>query len=138
MESMRAVEMEETLYQDGDLVVTSRTVRTASRTIAIANVAAATVETFPASRAPGIVVAAVGGVVGGVCLASGGESLVVGLVFALAALAIGAAMAMSAHERYMVRVELLGGKAHKFHGTGDRAIVEAAVAAINRAAEEKH
>lgn len=122
-------------YEGGQLKVTPLAVHTAGgRSIATANIAAATVETVPASRAPGIVVAVVGLLVGGACLASGGESQAVGMVFGAVSLIAGVAMAALAHERYMVRVELLGGKGRQALGTRDLVEAQAAAEAINRAA----
>jgi hypothetical protein len=107
---------------------------TAGRVIALANVAGATVDTVPANRGAGIVVAVVGIVIGGACLASGSEAQGVGVVFGLLALAVGAMMAVQAHERYRVRVELVGGKAHHVAATADRDAARAAVREINEAA----
>lgn len=123
------------IYEGHDLKVTSLVVSTAGgQSIATANIAAATVETLPASRAPGIVVALVGLLVGGACLTSGGESQAVGLLFGGVALALGLAMAVLAHERYIVRVELLGGKGRQALGTQDQEEAKQAAEAINRAA----
>jgi hypothetical protein len=104
------------------------------RSIATANIAAATVETVPAARAPGIVVALVGIVVGGACLASGGESQAVGLVFGGVSLVVGLTMAALAHERHAVHLELVGGRGRQALGCRDQEEALEAAATINRAA----
>lgn len=122
-------------YEGHGLKVTALAVWTpGGQSIATANIAAATVETLPAARAPGIVVALVGLTVGGGCLVAGGESQAVGLVFGGLALLVGLTMAALAHERHLVRVELVGGKGRQALGVRDAEEARAAAEAINRAA----
>jgi hypothetical protein len=124
------------LYTAGKAQVTARLVRSAGgRSIPLAGIAAAEVQVLAANRAAGLVVAVVGLLVGGSCLATGSESQLVGLVFGGMALAVGLTMALSAHERFVVRVVGAGGKSWIVLGTDDRTQAEGLAAAIEQAAD---
>lgn len=124
------------VYRDSQISVDPLMVTPAEgKPIAVANVAAARVDVVPGSRGPGIAVAVGGALLGGACLAFGSEgSRLVALLFLAGCLVIGVMMVAQAQDRYMVRVELVGGKTRNVLGTRDRVQAEAAARAINRAA----
>ena len=101
-------------YQDSDVRVTGARAVLGTTTYAMANVAAVSVSTKPANRAPGVIVASIGLIITG-CMGCMGTSVIgsdsgaivlaiLGMVPGVAMLLAGIAVAVAAKNEYTVRI----------------------------------
>jgi hypothetical protein len=122
------------IYESDFLRVTPEAIHTArGRTLPLAGVLGAEVETVPPNRLAGLSVAVVGLLVAAASLRGGGLFQLAFPLIALLGILAGLAVALAAHERYRLRIDLRDGRAHYVPATADPVEAEWAAQAIDDA-----